>query len=309
MKNLYMFFNAQSFENLDLNDYQRTDIPIRQTQACIYEFRCIQSDSNCDDETQAKMLDSLTYRLSEKYPNSFQIICSESSQFFCRQLYSLIVELETKLRQALYVSRILYEKGSVTPTSFLFTIGKEEKSIEELDFGEIYDAIFTDQGFKKKVLKEYDRNLTKNDLVKIIQKMEEDTLWRKMVGSDYSYIENHFLQIKDFRNDIMHNHLINFATYVEARKILNAANEELGRSIRDKLITNSSEYLNAVNIIESISNFMTGLQLVATRLDRFANSEGMAKFLKLFVDAGSVSDNLTQLPDAKLEDQEDENNA
>lgn len=313
MKNQYMFFNTQSFEDLDLGQYRKTDISIEQTAVHIYEFECIESDSCCNDETRAKMLDGLSQQLSEKYPDAFQVIYSESSQFFCRELYPMIVELETKLRQALYISRALFENSSVTSKSFLFSLRKEEKPIEAFDFGEIYEAIFTDQNFRKKLNEKYTGNLTKNDLIKLIQKIDEKTIWRNMVGASYHYIEHHFLQIKGFRNDVMHNHLISFATYTEARGVLQSANVELTQVINDKLITNDSKYLNAVNIFEVISNIVCSLQLVTSRLGTMADTEGFSNFLKLF---GASSDEilnkrpkLTAPESCDAIGQEDEDNA
>ena len=94
------------------------------------------------------MLDTLSGRLADAYPDAFQIINSESSQFFCAQIYPLIVSFETKLRYALYISRALFENGNVNKKSFGYTVGKTEKLIEEIDFGEIYDAVFTDKDLK-----------------------------------------------------------------------------------------------------------------------------------------------------------------
>ena len=303
-----MFFKPQSFEDLDLTQYQKTDIPIKQTQVCIYEFECAESEPCYDDETQAKMLDDLTLQLSKKCPDAFRVIYAESSQFFCRTLYPLIVELETKLRQVLYISRALYESKEINSDMFQYTVDKEKKTIEELDFGQIYTAIFTDTKLKSTLMQKYTNPLTKADLLKIIQELEESTEWNKIMGSDYDYIEHHFLEIKDFRNDVMHNHLINYATYVSAQKILKKANEELTRAIRDKLITNSSKYLNTVNIFDTISIIMTALQVMALRTDKIVNSEGFAKFLELFVDAAAIKNSPMQLTDHESTEQEGEDN-
>lgn len=253
MKNQYMFFKPQSFEGLDLTQYQKTDIPIKQTQVCIYEFECAESDPNYDDETQAKMLDDLTLQLSEKYPDAFCVIYAESSQFYCRTLYPLIVEMETKLRQVLYISRTLYESEEIKADMFKYKVDKEEKKIEELDFGQIYTAIFTDTKLRSSLKQKYTTDLTKADLIKMIQELEESTEWSKMLGGSYSYIPNHFLEIKRYRNDVMHNHLINYETYQKAKDVFLEANQELEQVIICKLIVNDSEYLNSVNIVAAVS--------------------------------------------------------
>ena len=88
MKNQYMFFNEQAFENFDLAEYIRNDILIPKTNIHIYEFECVETDVCSDDKSRAKKLDELTQRLNTAYTDKFQVINSESSQFFCREWYS-----------------------------------------------------------------------------------------------------------------------------------------------------------------------------------------------------------------------------
>ena len=149
MKNQYMFFAEQSFEDFDLSGFKKSDTCIPNTNVHIYEFACI-DEEDCFDEAKAEKLDLLTRHLADAYPSSFQIISSESSQFFCRQLYPLVVGFETKLRYALYISRALFEKENLDTKSFLFDINKEKKPIEAIAFGEIYDAVFKDKSFKNR---------------------------------------------------------------------------------------------------------------------------------------------------------------
>ena len=49
MKNQYMFFNEQAFENFDLAEYIRNDILIPKTNIHIYEFECVETDVCSDD--------------------------------------------------------------------------------------------------------------------------------------------------------------------------------------------------------------------------------------------------------------------
>ena len=273
MKNQYMFFSEQLFDGFDLTGYVKADVCIPNTSVHIYEFACEDDDSSIDDEAKAKRLDTLSGRLAEAYPDAFQIINSESSQYFCGQIYPLIVSFETKLRHALYISRALFENGNVSKKSFQYTVAKTEKLIEEIDFGEIYDAIFTDKDLKPRLMKEYTLNLTKADLLKRIQEIEEVTLWRKIVGTGYGYIENHFLEIKDFRNDVMHNHLISGKRFDVAREVLQKANAELERAISDKLIVNRSGYLNQVDIVGALNKMIFALGTMAYNMNQMASSD------------------------------------
>ena len=148
MKNQYMFFDEQLFDGIDLSEYNKVDIKIPKTNVHIYEFGCVETDICCDDESKAIKLDELTQRLGKAFPESFQIVNSESSQYFCSQIYPLVVKFETKLRYALYISRALFENGNVDKTSFMYEVEKKKKPIEEMDFGVIYESIFTDKDLK-----------------------------------------------------------------------------------------------------------------------------------------------------------------
>ena len=172
-----MFFTEQIFEGIDLSGYSKTDISIPRTNVHIYGFECKKTDSYNDSLSMAKKLDELTQNLTDKYGSLFRVVSSESSQFFCSQIYPLIVSFETKLRYALYVSRSLFENGNVNGESFQYSVGKKQKDIEETDFGEIYEAVFTDKDFQGKVSNINGRKLTKADLIKKIQEIDENSVW------------------------------------------------------------------------------------------------------------------------------------
>ena len=280
-----MFFTGQLFENFDLSGYRKTDISIPRTNVHIYEFECEETDTCYDNMSMAKKLDELTQRLTDEYSDLFQVVNSESSQFFCGQLYPLIVDFETKLRYALYISQALFGNGNVNKESFLLTIGKKgkekKKEIEEADFGEIYAAVFTDPDFQDKVRDTNGkRQFTKADLLKKIQEIDESSLWQKIMGTGYNYIENHFLEIENYRNDVMHNHLISYDDYEKAQKVMEQAVSELDRVISDKLIVNNSEYLNDVNIFEVLSGIYQAVKTFTTFVNNVANSERMSNIAK-----------------------------
>jgi len=310
MKNQYMFFAEQLFDGIDLSEYNKADTRIPKTNVHIYEFECVETDICCDDESKAIKLDELTQRLENAFPESFQIVNSESSQHFCSQIYPLVVKFETKLRYALYISRALFENGNVDKTSFMYEVEKKKKPIEEMDFGVIYESIFTDKDLKGALHREYSSSLTKADLLKIVSRLEEKTMWHDWVGTNYSYIEKHFLEIKDFRNDVMHNHLIGYTEYAEAKNVLQKAINELDRAISDKLLTNQSEYLNEVNVINVISSIIKALGIAAIRLNQAANSDYAKNLIKAFalLGAGMISTQLQEARDEIEKNPEADNN-
>jgi hypothetical protein len=313
MKNQYMFFSEQLFDNFDISSFTKVDTCIPNTNIHIYGF-----ETNTEEDItvidQAQKLDDLSQRMATCYTDTFQIISSESSQYFCRQLYPLVVSFETKLRYALYISRALYENGSVTQQSFQYEVEKQKKSIEEIDFGQIYDAIFTDNTLKNRLLKYYSSNLTKAELIKRIQTLDENTVWHNIVGTEYDFIEKHFLEIKDYRNHVMHNHLISFSDYQAAVNVLEKANAELDRAIQDKLIVNQSSYLNKVDIIDVVSGIIKFLGLAALKLNEAADSEytkniarALVEFYGKYSSSTATADSEDTIESDKLDADETEN--
>lgn len=301
MKNQYMFFKEQLFDGFDLSDYKKRNINIPNTDVHIYEFECIDSEKNLDDEEKAKKLDQLSKRISDKYADLYKIVSSESSQYFCEKIYPLIVKIETKLRYALYVSRALFEDGNVDKNSF--KIGQKiKKEMEETDFGEIYEAVFTDSDLQGKVKEINGQKLTKADLIKKVESVEENTLWDQIVGANYNYIVEHFLEIKNYRNDVMHNHLLTYKQYIREQKVLNSAIEEFDKVINDKLLTNHSSYSNKTNIMDVLGGILVLVGTAAVAINKFMYSEKGKSLIKGLEVIGTAIEKNTLL----LDDEEKE---
>ena len=301
MKNQYMFFKEQLFDGFDLSDYKKRNINIPNTDVHIYEFECIDSEKNLDDEEKAKKLDQLSKRISDKYADLYKIVSSESSQYFCEKIYPLIVKIETKLRYALYVSRALFEDGNVDKNSF--KIGQKiKKEMEHPDFGEIYEAVFTDSDLQGKVKEINGQKLTKADLIKKVESVEENTLWDQIVGANYNYIVEHFLEIKNYRNDVMHNHLLTYKQYIREQKVLNSAIEEFDKVINDKLLTNHSSYSNKTNIMDVLGGILVLVGTAAVAINKFMYSEKGKSLIKGLEVIGTAIEKNTLL----LDDEEKE---
>lgn len=293
MKNEYMFFSKQEFAGISLDEYIKKDINISKTEIHIYQFEC-KSEEESNDENKAKKLDELTSIFKEKFTDQFVLISSGSSQFFCGILYPLVSNFETQLRYALYISRALYNSENIDTSCFLLKIGKSEYKIEELDFGQIYEAVFTDKSIQEEIKNLTSKKWSKTDLINYIQSWKENTMWQNMVGENYDYIENNFLKLKEFRNHVMHSHLIDFDTYDNAKRTLESATKELKKAIGDKLIVNESEYLNKINIIDTISGIVKTMEKVneflssnqfVNALEKLSQPINIPNFAQYFVDA------------------------
>lgn len=243
----------------------------------------------------------MSKRISDKYADLYKIVSSESSQYFCEKIYPLIVKIETKLRYALYVSRALFEDGNVDKNSF--KIGQKiKKEMEETDFGEIYEAVFTDSDLQGKVKEINGQKLTKADLIKKVESVEENTLWDQIVGANYNYIVEHFLEIKNYRNDVMHNHLLTYKQYIREQKVLNSAIEEFDKVINDKLLTNHSSYSNKTNIMDVLGGMLVLVGTAAVAINKFMYSEKGKSLIKGLEVIGTAIEKNTLL----LDDEEKE---
>lgn len=313
MKNRYLFFNAENFEGLDLGDYTKEDTQIPKTDVHIYTFSYASTDESTDDELRAKKLDELTQLITQKYEEKFQVVDSESSQYFCRELYPYIQSFETRLRYALYIARSLYDPQNLNNKSFLLCVTtnnkKENLPLEALDFSQIYTAVFTDAKLQAEANKKYDTQLTKAEWIKRIESITEKTLWHDWVGCQYNFIEDNFLDIKNIRNDVMHSHLISYQHYSQAKKTLQKAIEEIEQVIHDKLITNTSEYATKINLFESISGLAKmaekTAELIGAAFANYNSAEVMANMSRALALIAKAALTPTELPNKALPEEND----
>lgn len=281
MRNEYLFFTPQHFEGFELEEYVLQDISIPKTDIHIYSFSC-KSENDADGIVQAKKLDELSAKFQKSCPDNHIIVLSESSQFFCIALYPLFVNFETKLRKAIYISEALCKNVELTRESFGYQVRKEKKHLEEMDFQTIYEVFFVDNEFDDNFRDLKSLRLSKNDLIARIRDIDENTLWQKLTKETHSYIEKHFLEIKEFRNHVMHNHILNYETYIKILNVLQEANKELEQVIGHVLVPNRNEYLNEVSLFDAISGAVTFIKLFAAALDKLHNIEISPKVISMF---------------------------
>ena len=290
MKNRYLFFKAETFDDLNLSDYIKEDTQIPKTDVHIYTFAYTSTDESADDELQAKKLDELTQLITQKYEGKFQVVDSESSQYFCRELYPYIQSFETRLRYALYISRSLYDPQNLNNKSFLLRVTtnnkkEEDLPLEALAFSQIYTAVFTDATLQAEANKKYDTQLTKAEWIRRIEYIPEKTLWHDWVGYNFNFVEDNFLDIKNIRNSVMHSHLISYQHYSKAKDTLQKANKEIEQVIHDKLITNTNEYATKINLFDLISGMVKATEIVGAAIEKITSpetQENIQKALSLF---------------------------
>ena len=161
----------------------------------------------------AKYLSQINEKLIELKPI---ILIDESSARFNTQLYPLINEFERKLRTMLYL-RSVGTKHS-----------KDISSLESLTFEKIYELLFTDPKFidkMREIVNNKNKRSSQKYYIESIQSLPEDTLWDSLVRSpSLNFIKDRFLEIIDYRNDVMHAHNITYTIYYKAHQLFTQAN-------------------------------------------------------------------------------------
>ena len=187
-----------------------------------------------ENEKAARQLSDI----HEHIYSNFNVIVLESgcSEYFNRRLYPLASEFECKLRKLLYLKSALDndEKASSNIVD-----------LELKDLGQIFSLLFIDTGFMSKVkesIKSQNKDcFTKEYIIKIIQETEENALWDTLLGKEtVPTLRKEFNDVRSFRNDIMHSHIVTWKRYKEIATLFKTINEELSNAIREIVGTESS---------------------------------------------------------------------
>lgn len=221
-----------------------------------------------DNEKSAKILSKLnTHIIGEYKPTT---LTNESSSYFNRRLSPLINDFERKLRKLLY----LY-----------ISISEDEKAnqlvedLEKQDLGKIFENIFTDKDFNNKVrenIKSKTWQFTKNEI-------EENTVWNNILGKDkIKILVENFVTVKDYRNDVMHAHNIDYDCYKKSKNLFKKINQQLDIEIGNisGMSTPDVDYVDIANnlsdALKIVSNFTEFFSIdISNMADIIAN--GIAK--------------------------------
>lgn len=195
--------------------------------------------------------------LNEEIFSKFKpfVLTNEASAYFNKRLYPLFNEFERKLRKIIYLATTYTqnEEGK-----------KVADSIEKDDFGKIFDKLFTDETFiktVKSIVNDNGRNhYSKAEILQKLHKQEENTLWDKLVGNDnVSSLTSNYLDVKSFRNDVMHAHNIDYKDYKIAKSLIKKINSELdveiGRFLNKDKSLDTIDFAGIIKGLATFSNY------------------------------------------------------
>ena len=233
-------------ESLNLEENEITYTPIVQVGLNIFSF-----SKDGDNETTAKKLDEIKNVVFQSLdPNNLFVITDGVSSYFCQRLYPQMANFERGLRKVLCLASIKSQDEKAIDVC---------KQIEQKEFADIYQLLFSDTNYvteARKIVNSNSPSLSKYDIVKKLNGISESTLWDKLFNGQYSYIPENFLEIKNGRNKTMHSRNISFEEYCAIKNNLDKANRMLKQIEFDVL---EKENFNAYEAITSILDALGSL--------------------------------------------------
>lgn len=199
--------------------------------------------------------------------DDYRILTDESSQYFTKALYPLIMEFETKLRK--FIHNTLFDISEISAQRVVaqlisaLNIDKQSKEIPKFDFLElatlesIYLFLFQNNALygdiHNYIANKKNRCATKKELIEYISNNEIDTIWNDLFEKNFSdsLLPKAFEDIIGIRNDVMHFHYISFTRYNEGVKLVKAVIQDLDKQIKKGIVIE-----NTAQNIEKLSNNM-----------------------------------------------------
>ena len=230
----YLFTNKEHREAIEKYSVQHNSIEfdiedIEGSDCWVTKFTTLKND-----EASAKYLSALNDDIVQKYHPT--VLTNDSSAYFNKVLFPDINEFERKLRKLLYLKSALSSNPKDAQTI---------KNLEEKDLGDIFTLLFSDTKFVNSVKKSVnDRTwqFTKVEILGAIQSLDENTLWDELMNRNaVPLLRSKFVDLKDFRNDVMHAHNMDTKAFLTAKRLIKNINEQLDSEIGKIIVQKETE--------------------------------------------------------------------
>lgn len=201
-------------------------------------------DSN--DIKAARLLAPLNDRIVENYKNECTVLENQAAAYFNKSLFPLINDFERLLRKVLYTAKSTLLNKDKVDSKIKDKIEKNIVDIESMEFGPLFDILFTDENFNKTVKAVVGKSnpCTKKQFIELIEQQTENPLWGNFPGAKdiCPILTERFTEIRYFRNDVMHAHNIDIKTFTKAKKLFEEVNNEL-RELEKSYIPSMSKFV------------------------------------------------------------------
>ncbi len=247
-----------------------------------------------NDENAAKVLSSLNDNIFKVLDEEkFFILENEASAYFNKTLYPHFNSFERLLRKLIFITSTKANLES-----------DKVRRIEGLDFGEIYKFLFCSDDFIKVVKTEINNKpYSKYDMINKLNQIQETTMWSQLVKGDKAeFIQKHFLEIIEYRNDVMHAHNIDYQKYTKIKKLVSKANDCLTSIINNfyKYDEGSNKgilerfYVTIENIIKFGEQSAKIIEQLSNTISQYGKFNVFEKLLENNITLG-IADKLAEL--------------
>lgn len=208
----------------------------------------------------------------------YRLLTEEASQFFVQRLYPYASNFETKLRKFIYTALFdIDEKAeALVVEKYKITISKKigdklplEDFLTYSDLGQIFDFLFSNDEFLEQIKKintqpdNFNRRLTKSELIKKVESIEEKTIWNLLFAPVFtdSILPNIYREIQNYRNDIMHIHYISYSEYTKSLKTYICGIKDINYQISKGIVIEDTK-----SNIDSLASNLVFIRSMAERM-------------------------------------------
>ena len=196
------------------------------------DLRYITINIEGENQDNARFLSTVNDVILEE--DDLIVVSNEASEYFNKRLFPLVNEFERKLRKLLYLATIDNPDYK-----------NKIQMLEEKDLGTIFGILFVDNDFMKTIQKWINENkqlVSKNEIINYLNGLKENDLWSKLFKKNNDdVLKNNYILVKNFRNDVMHAHNINYETYNEAAKLFTSICKQLDDEIKKCVVVSSEK--------------------------------------------------------------------
>lgn len=257
MKNEYLFLTDEN--RTAIEDYKPNDIKIEISDidnTALWTAKYSLPNKNEDSAERLSNVHSVIIKYSPL------VLSCESSEYYNKALFPLVNELERKLRKLLYLAASISDnekaKESIT-------------SLEQKDFGELFELLFIDQKFISKMKMRINADnrsefngkglYSKAEVQTYLDSLDEHTLWDTILGpNSVPMLRKRFRDVQTYRNDVMHAHNIDKGLFNKSRYLFSEINKELEIALSNLLGEVARENIETkTDINAAISAAMTAM--------------------------------------------------
>lgn len=207
------------------------------------DLRYITINIEGENQDNAKFLSTVNDVILED--DDLIVVSNEASEYFNKRLFPLVNEFERKLRKLLYLATIDNPDYK-----------NKIQMLEEKDLGTIFGILFVDNDLMKTIQKWINENkqlVSKNEIINYINGLKENDLWSKLFKKNNDdVLKNNYILVKNFRNDVMHAHNINYETYNEATKLFTSICKQLDDEIKKCVVVSSDKKQFNITLSEKL---------------------------------------------------------